>query len=435
MDSSSGRQLAGDSGRILFFRATDRWIDTSPSLAVVPQRWKLLARFETVGGALEKAGIFLARLGTEDSVAYLGFTGGTRHQVAWIENPPTSSPLAILGLFNDRVDLGGRTPLETTVDNPPAIVVWRRGEKIAAIAFLAGEATIVPALATKQGVKTMADALVPAPTFASLAAATTQQPPVPVRPAPAWDSPAPEAFSIAMAAERDAILTELSLFQRGDGSESIHQARVAARKLMLLAKMAGTTDPAAEALKQLYHEIGEVRNLDITIAWLEREGAAEASVGLVAKSREGLLARLALAEPMSVLREWALEQRSDIDGRAYGTVIDEQRQKVLHGMAAMPDVENFASLHAFRRRLRRYRYLAQFLSDGPTCYVPSKEIAALGEIADYTVITSVLDPTVPEFQRAKEILAKLLPPAYRRARREQHRFREMLKTGTGNPLG
>ena len=432
MKSPSVKRDAAErrAGRIILARGG--WIDTSRPLAVAPQHWRVVSRFDTADGALERAGISLVRLASGGSAAYLAFAGKKRCRILWSEDPPTDpSPLALLESLHEQIDLRGRIPLEI-VAGEQEIAVWRAGTEIAALALPSGTGATVPALIATGGAAAFAAEVAPAPSLCSRIAASSPLPPPIPRPTFSWDSPASNSLSLSIAAELEAMLAELSLFQRGDGPEAIHQARVAARRLLLLLGMAGVEAAEAGTLKRYHRELGEIRNLDITLDWLERTGAAKGSAWQVASRREKAVAQIPLAEMTASLRGYAFEPKPELSGLAYGEVIDRQRRKAIRELATMEIKRDFASLHAMRRRLRRYRYLLQFQpAAGPEPYLPSGMIQALGQIADYTVIKEILGPEQPEIPQIDRALARLLPAAHGRAIKVQRRLRQVAKAPRG----
>lgn len=213
-----------------------------------------------------------------------------------------------------------------------------------------------------------------------------------------------EAVVAAVAALADE-LPRLERAAAADEPDGVHQARIQVRRLRsLLGATAslfagGAADEVRFHLERLGDDLGEVRDLEVRIRH------AEEHVGVGAD--EALVERLILSQ-RARYREAHAELAASVDAAgdahdALGRFVAEPpyaeaaRAPVAAGVAvllaeevrrvrrgARTSLGDLDSLHRFRRRARRLRYVAEALTDGPRAELSGGEgelVAALAAAA------------------------------------------------------
>ena len=166
----------------------------------------------------------------------------------------------------------------------------------------------------------------------------------------------------------------------GHDPESLHDMRVAVRRLRALLRAGGklVADDTAELearLKELGRVLGEVRDLDVLIERLEGEAAelgeedAERARPLLAvlrrersRNRQRLLAFLRSEEYSALLDDTARtieELRPSGSGASLGDLADKAFRKTRKAVRGLSDEPADDELHAVRKKGKRARYAAE----------------------------------------------------------------------------
>jgi CHAD domain-containing protein len=198
---------------------------------------------------------------------------------------------------------------------------------------------------------------------------------------------APAGPETAFAALRSLLAEQLREVERhepgtrlGHDPESLHDMRVAVRRLRALLRSGGelVADNTAELearLKELGRVLGEVRDLDVLIERLEEEAAglgeedAERARPLLAvlrrersRNRRRLLAFLRSEEYSTLCDDTARtieELRPSGSGASLGDLADRAFRKTRKAVRDLPDEPADAELHAVRKKGKRARYAAE----------------------------------------------------------------------------
>jgi CHAD domain-containing protein len=159
--------------------------------------------------------------------------------------------------------------------------------------------------------------------------------------------------------------------RRSGGEESIHQLRVALRRLRLLINVGrpclgkGAADRFRRWSRAASDTLGPVRDLDVTLAWLARQDGAQELCERFRRRRGQLWARARqrLDKPPKSL--WSALRRRRDSPRARRRLLArfERLNARLAGRLTAQAGQFFtlgtAEQHAFRRRLRRLRFLRE----------------------------------------------------------------------------
>jgi CHAD domain-containing protein len=192
----------------------------------------------------------------------------------------------------------------------------------------------------------------------------------------------------------------------GGDPESLHDMRVAVRRLRALLRAGGKlvatdTDELDARLKELGRVLGGVRDLDVLIERLEDEAAglgredAERARPLLAvlrkersRGRRRMLAFLRSDEYQALLDDAARtieELESSGSGASLGRLADKAFKKTRKAVRELPDDPADEELHAVRKKGKRARYAAELA--GRTKFVKrAKKLQdVLGEHQDAVV--------------------------------------------------
>jgi|SRR5215510_7426962 len=162
--------------------------------------------------------------------------------------------------------------------------------------------------------------------------------------------------------------------------EAIHDMRVAAHRLRVALMLFGGRGAAKleRKVKQLQDELGEIRDLQVQLGWLEKQKSLEDLEGirvLLAQQRATLLEKERLLH--FALEDWAVKNAPRFERRlgrlgSKGSLGGKRMQRELKGwldqvkrrLRAMEKSWSPQVIHKFRIQIKRLRYVAELLEDG-----------------------------------------------------------------------
>lgn len=195
-----------------------------------------------------------------------------------------------------------------------------------------------------------------------------------------------EAALAQIAANRDGVL-------RSRDPEYLHQLRVGLRRLRsalrafedLLPKK--QTKLRARRIKRVMREIGEARDWDVFVAWLEKEQAPREVVR--AARRECARARAAARRSASRLKLKAIRPRNSGEPIAqFAGAVLEKLERKLRKQAGRMHWDDASERHALRIRVKRLRYASEFFGRASAALERLQD--ALGELNDVEVARRLL---------------------------------------------
>lgn len=195
-----------------------------------------------------------------------------------------------------------------------------------------------------------------------------------------------EAALAQIAANRDGVL-------RSRDPEYLHQLRVGLRRLRAALRAFEDLLPRKQAklharrIRCVMREIGEARDWDVFVGWLEKEQAPREVVR--AARRECARARAAARRSASLLSLNAIRPRNSGEPivQFAGAVLEKLERK-LRKQAGRMHWDNAGERHALRIRVKRLRYASEFLGRASAALERLQD--ALGELNDVEVARQLL---------------------------------------------
>jgi len=217
--------------------------------------------------------------------------------------------------------------------------------------------------------------------------------------------PAAQALKQVVTVLKEGYLDEINSLYRGDGPESVHQARTSLRRLALLARLS-STKPETKSVSQVFHALGDIRNLDIVVAWMRENSVDQSRIDQALelrttkfnlfqeryplRSHRRLFSMVSMGplESDLTLDSWATHSRAQLTSEL--VTIDLSRP-------------SFATIHRFRRRLRQYSDFVQIFPEYRLADIVMKQtLSKLGQLSDLSTIRAYMRKTWPEFAELGE---------------------------------
>lgn len=396
--------------------------------------WQLEAITDTLVGALARRGVYAVRVQSASTTGWLLVRSRKVATVRWLidgspEREPLRDGIILAHIPGKTPPLGGRNLTDHPVEGVSLWIIRSEGCLSGLALDFEGYPFLLGIARSDLAAKAQASGP-PTPSLGKVLSCLSEPPlgswpsPLPVIPG---NMPADHAFRCLMEQHRTRMVAELSSWSSGGGPEALHQARVAGRRLRVLLKIAAPSAPVGELIRSIDDQLGSVRNLDVTLAWLDQRGASSMTSDPIRAKRQHQVDQLALTSATQTLQEWTIETDAPIAATTFDVIIGAAYRHHLKLLATTHlDSPTFPALHAFRRRLRRYRYLVEA---GQTSiekpYVPRKLTSILGALSDAMVIYTNLDHASDEASTVLEQMNAMLPLAQEKAAKARTRFKRI----------
>jgi len=198
-------------------------------------------------------------------------------------------------------------------------------------------------------------------------------------------SPAAQPLGLVVAALKESYLDEISALYRGDGPESVHQARASLRRLSLIVRLSATR-PDIKRVSQVVHALGDMRNLDIVTGWMAENSVEQSRIDQALAWRTTKFRAFRAKYPLRTHRHFLKSARIDQLGMdltldSWATCSRAQLTSAL--LATDLSDPSFVTIHRFRR----YSDFAQILPMYRFPRVETKQtLSKLGQLFDLSTI-------------------------------------------------
>ncbi len=248
--------------------------------------------------------------------------------------------------------------------------------------------------------------------------------------------PATQSLDPVMVALKERYLGEIGALYRGDGPESVHQARASLRRFALIVRLRSSR-PDVKRVSQIFHALGDIRNLDIVTGWMAENAVDQSRIDQALALRSAKFNAFCEKYPLRTHRRFLAIARADqfepdltLDSWALHS-----RAKLADALVAIDLADpSFATIHRFRRQLRRYSDFAQIFPMYRFSGVDTKQtLSKLGQLSDLSTIRAYMQndwPEVAEVDRRRDRAKSDVLPELVRLRSQisirsadMHRFR------------
>ncbi|WP_298342867.1 CHAD domain-containing protein [Ferrimicrobium sp.] len=224
--------------------------------------------------------------------------------------------------------------------------------------------------------------------------------------------PAARALKHVVAALKESYLAEITSLYRGDGPESVHQARTSLRRLQLLAGLS-STKLETKSVSQVFHALGDIRNLDIVVAWMRENAVDQSRVDQALGLRTTKFNVFQKSHPLRSHRRLlgSVSTGPLESGLTLYSWATNSRAQLTRALVAIDlSHPSFATIHRFRRHLRQYSDFVQIFPEYRLADIVVKQtLSKLGQLSDLSTIRAYMKKAWPEFAEigASRDLAKV----------------------------